>query len=414
MKRCLFVVLLAVMCISNVHAEGAWTYITQINGQEVGYVFALQSGNNGELWVSSLHGSAYIYHYVNNGWVDESEHLRSISPNVVTDIDIAPNGDVWFCSYNILVKYNGENWVGINAPDVMQDIGIGVNNKIWCSTDHGVLRYDGSNWTTYTTADGLAANGVTHLVMGSTGEPWVRYGDPYTLENQHYYGVSHYNGITWETYNIDNGLQSNKVDDIAFGTDSTIYVSYSPLLYAESGVSRYNGVGWEKITTKSGKMISSENNLWVTVLSDGHLLCRYDGVSWNEYHCDIPVSMNGRTVIDTNGKIWIGTGDGVITYDSITAVDDITEKPLDFSLLHNYPNPFNAATTIIYTLNNPGVVKLDIYNISGQKVASLLNDYLDKGSYKKTFHDTGLSSGRYFARLESGGVVTCMPMLLVK
>jgi len=87
---------------------------------------------------------------------------------------------------------------------------------------------------------------------------------------------------------------------------------------------------------------------------------------------------------------------------------------IGFSLSQNYPNPFNAVTEIRYALPRDCRVRLDVYNILGQKVVSLV-DGNQKAGYKTARWDAGsLSSGIYFYRLRAGDFVQTRKMILLK
>ncbi len=91
-----------------------------------------------------------------------------------------------------------------------------------------------------------------------------------------------------------------------------------------------------------------------------------------------------------------------------------TERPYVFRLDQNYPNPFNPATTIRYEIPADGLVRLQVYNVIGQRVATLVNNHQDAGQHVVTFEATDLSSGSYIIRLETGQRVQTQTMMLVK
>jgi hypothetical protein len=99
-----------------------------------------------------------------------------------------------------------------------------------------------------------------------------------------------------------------------------------------------------------------------------------------------------------------------------TAVDpDRTLKtPLRYALYQNYPNPFNPTTQIRYDLKNPGMTRLAVYNLLGEKVTELVNANQPAGSYTVSFDGNDLASGVYFYRLESAGFVQVHKMMLMK
>ncbi len=88
--------------------------------------------------------------------------------------------------------------------------------------------------------------------------------------------------------------------------------------------------------------------------------------------------------------------------------------PESFSLKQNYPNPFNPTTKITFDLNSSGLTNLAIYNLLGQKVATLVNQELTAGRHTVDFDASSLSSGVYFYKIESGKNTATMKMMLLK
>ncbi len=94
-----------------------------------------------------------------------------------------------------------------------------------------------------------------------------------------------------------------------------------------------------------------------------------------------------------------------------------TEKvklPMEFSLAQNYPNPFNPITQINYALPEDCWVKLEVFNILGRKIATLV-DGEQKAGYKTVSWDASqMASGIYFYRLKAGGYIRAKKMILLK
>jgi hypothetical protein len=88
--------------------------------------------------------------------------------------------------------------------------------------------------------------------------------------------------------------------------------------------------------------------------------------------------------------------------------------PENFNLSQNYPNPFNPSTRISYSVIEPTNVKLAVYNILGQQVALLVNDFKGSGIYEVNFDASSLSSGIYIYTLEAGSISISKKMTLLK
>jgi hypothetical protein len=90
------------------------------------------------------------------------------------------------------------------------------------------------------------------------------------------------------------------------------------------------------------------------------------------------------------------------------------ELPVVVSLEQNYPNPFNPSTQIRYELPQSADVRLDVFNIQGQRVATLVNQTQHAGVHTLTFDASALSSGVYVYRLQTGNTVLTRKMTLIK
>lgn len=99
---------------------------------------------------------------------------------------------------------------------------------------------------------------------------------------------------------------------------------------------------------------------------------------------------------------------------SITGIKEINSLPHTYSLSQNYPNPFNPSTNISFSLEKASNVTLKVYNILGQKVATLVNQFMQEGSYTYQFDASKLASGIYIYRIEAGGFVSAKKMILMK
>lgn len=94
--------------------------------------------------------------------------------------------------------------------------------------------------------------------------------------------------------------------------------------------------------------------------------------------------------------------------------DQEESVPQRFGLADNYPNPFNPVTTIAYDLAAPGLVRLAIYTVTGQRVATLVSAHQQAGRYQAIWDAHGQASGIYLYRLEAGAFSQTKRMLLLK
>jgi hypothetical protein len=101
---------------------------------------------------------------------------------------------------------------------------------------------------------------------------------------------------------------------------------------------------------------------------------------------------------------------------------DVLERrtmPTEISLSQNYPNPFNPTTNFEYTLNRKSKIKVEVFNELGQLVTTLVDGIAEAGNYQlswngKSSSGTTVSSGTYFYRLYTDGVVQTKKMIMIK
>lgn len=104
----------------------------------------------------------------------------------------------------------------------------------------------------------------------------------------------------------------------------------------------------------------------------------------------------------------------VIEVEMATSNDLMADLPANFELQQNYPNPFNPSSNIRFGLPVSGEVRLDVYNMLGQRVATLVDQKMQAGWHTVTFDASALSSGTYIYRITSGDFVQTKKMMLIK
>jgi hypothetical protein len=100
---------------------------------------------------------------------------------------------------------------------------------------------------------------------------------------------------------------------------------------------------------------------------------------------------------------------------SISSVGPVDgHNPQTFALDQNYPNPFNPSTIIRYELPKTANASLKVFNMLGQEIAFLANEYKEAGYYQATWNTSSVSSGIFFYRLQAGEYVRTKKMILLK
>lgn len=141
-----------------------------------------------------------------------------------------------------------------------------------------------------------------------------------------------------------------------------------------------------------------------------------DGKSGDRFGWD--VEMNKEFVAisanwaDVNG--YTNSGAVYVYSDHPTSLNDHLINPEAFELFQNYPNPFNPSTKINYNLVTKSHIKLSIYDITGRKIKTLVNQQQSVGRHSISFDASGLASGIYIYKLKADSFVQSRKMLLVR
>ena len=129
-----------------------------------------------------------------------------------------------------------------------------------------------------------------------------------------------------------------------------------------------------------------------------------------------PLVTAAQTALEVRGGA-VQTTDGVFALDAQQL--SVRLVPSQFALVQNFPNPFNPETTIAYDLSERAPVRLEIYDILGQRVRVLMDEVQVAGRYQvrwdgRNAQGQGVGSGVYFYRLQAGGFNQVRRMLLLK
>jgi Secretion system C-terminal sorting domain len=177
-----------------------------------------------------------------------------------------------------------------------------------------------------------------------------------------------------------------------------------------------NGVNWDQVNTQGQPAINqfavSGRNIFGVTFGAGIYLSTDLGVTWDPVNNGIP---NGLTMLSiavrgTNlyaGSSYSATIDGLVYYrplsEMITGINEVTGTPTKFSLEQNFPNPFNPATVIHYSLVESGLTSLKVYTSLGKEIVTLVNQKQNAGVYEITFDGANLPSGVYYYKITVEG-----------
>ncbi len=141
----------------------------------------------------------------------------------------------------------------------------------------------------------------------------------------------------------------------------------------------------------------------------------------HNYNVDFYADHNGNGIYDAppSDHSWRLTfnsqsGDDINWPDVVSVENDILESPSEYVLHQNHPNPFNPSTKISFRLEKSGFVTLHVFNIIGQRVASLINENLNQGLHSVVFDASNLPSGAYFYRIQSNDFSDIKKMILLR
>jgi hypothetical protein len=114
----------------------------------------------------------------------------------------------------------------------------------------------------------------------------------------------------------------------------------------------------------------------------------------------------------SGGEITEWENSGESWNDLLSSTDQ--ETPVAFDLSEPYPNPFNPVTTFQFSLPEEALVQLNVYNVGGRKISTLIDGLRQAGIHQISFDGSHLSSGIYVYRLETGSYTQTGKLVLMK
>ena len=403
---------------------GEMTYYNNANsGLPGNQVLTIAIDEDNIKWIGTRDGG--LSHFDGTDWTVYDTGNSGLPSNEVLAIAIDEDNMKWIgTGGGGLARFDGTDWTVYDtensglASNNVRAIAIDEDNIKWIGTSGGLARFDGTDWTVYDTENsGLVSNNVRAIAIDEDNIKWIGTSD----------GLARFDGTDWTVYNSGNsGLPDNYVHAIAIDEDNIKWIGTS------GGLARFDGTDWTVYDTgNSGlprnyvySIAIDENNIkWIGTWMGG--LARFDGTDWTVYNTGnsgLPRNYIYSIVIDEDLNKWIGTVGGIGVYNQggiVTGDQYIVEVPESYILQQNYPNPFNPETTIEFSLSQSGIVTIDIFNIRGQKVRTLVNSEYAAGEHSIVWDGRDkqgreVAGGVYLYQLSSGEHIERKKMLLLK
>lgn len=355
----------------------------------------LSTGNGGSLWTvldSTIGGEKVEFIDTLHGWV-------------------------WRYNGMAITKDGGKNWSRYRTPI--------IGGLTFFDTLNG---FAGGNDTIYATTDG----GVTW--QPQSNEPDARFfiTDIYFADERNGWAVG-YSSIFFDAgiiLNTTDGGKYWKVNQHPTMTGQAVYFTDSlhgyvvgsnpPFFYGVIKVTNDGGVTWKThylpSTWLNDVVFTDDSTGWV-VGDYGFIWQTTDrGLSWNRIESGTTSHLY-RIFFFDNGRVGyiLGADRTLLKYDRTVGIyeEDQFNAP-SFELNQNYPNPFNSQTVMEFTIPNREMVRIEVYDVLGRRVKTLMNKILEPGKHSVSFDASGLPSGVYYYRLTAGTFTAVKKLLLLK
>jgi len=318
----------------------------------------------------------------------------------ITSITISYTGEMWRLGY--AGRYDRLDFqYSTNATSLTDGTWTDVDALDFTSPDvnGSVGARDGNN-NTYRTS---ISNTITGLSISNGSTFWIRW-------------------IDFDATNADDGLA---VDDFSMTNDSPLPVELNSFtaFAGKSGVqlnwstaTEVNNYGFDILRQVIPQQVIPQQVILRQAQDDNG----WEKIGFVQGHGNSN-SPKDYTFVDANppaGKVLYKLKqidfDGAFEYSNVVEVN--VETPQEFRLAQNYPNPFNPSTVISYQLPMDGNVTLKVYDMLGNEIATLVNQFQKAGSYNYQFsiNNLQLSSGVYYYRLQSGNFIQTKKFILMK
>lgn len=429
--KLLYVLFALFLMVSGVFAQGTWTTQTNpVSGRDVNSASAVDANTCWMCGATTSTTLGYVIRTTNGGttWTNVTGNMPSSTFGLYTVCGISAT-EAWVGASDGGVYHTtngGTNWTFVTLPspatafvDVIhffnQNIGFIIGDPSggnWCyywTTNAGV------NWTwgPAPSASGTEAGWNNAYGVLDTHNIW------YGTNNTKIYKGGLRSGFTAQTTVGVNSF------GIAFCNATTGIATMTNASYAvlPNNVTVNGGTTWTAGFTPAGvqfglKAIIGTPYVFMSgarTSGGGIYLSTNYGVNWTSIHTT-GTSVYALAFANANTG-WAGASGGSI-YKWAGTLNEVnsnnTAIPTDYKLEQNYPNPFNPTTTINYSIPKASFVTLKIYDILGNEVKTIVNEYQTTNNYTYTADFSTLSSGIYYYTLKAGEFTATKKLMFVK
>jgi len=337
-----------------------------------------------------------------NGGISEADALNLLfttENGVFTQNTVPQNTDLW-PEVSCTSCHNQHN------PDAISYFNSGTkeyevftSSQELCGQCHGNLRFPDTDHLSYNIAEGTGGMGVPDLQT----MPGIQCVDCHMhISDVEGTNASMFGGHLWSTFiQEDDGSESSSCTSC----HTSINANTAHLIIQgwQDEYANLDSVANVKVAAADSFLVGSNDSSKIHMLQEAQF-----NLALAEGDESAGVHNHSYTISLLNDAI------DKATYIVTGMNDNLNPVVKEFVLYQNYPNPFNPSTSIKFNLPEVSKVKIDIFNITGERIATLLNEQEDAGLHTIQFDAANLPSGIYFYRLIAGKYQKTMKMILLR
>lgn len=264
-----------------------------------------------------------LAHYDGTEWnvyQSDTTDQTSIIDDVISNMAINSNGDLWLATSGGLSKFNGTDFINYTTENsslttnVIKTVAVDGNDRVWIGTgSKGLFLLDGDTWTNYNTSNSnLPQNSIASLEVDSNDNLWIGF---------NFGGAAFFEGANFTGYSSANGFTSNGVWGITFDNDDNVWVG------TDNGAAVFNGSNWTFYTSSNSPLIDDvvisiaavQNSLGNSTIYMGtrYGLSSFTTVTWRTIttsNSELPNNFINSLTTGPTETLYIGTQNGATIY----------------------------------------------------------------------------------------------------